>query len=107
MLDSLALLGTDLEAFGAAMSDTDRLRLDGVFQNLRAYAAVVFGSRAAEKKGDELARCLDAVFSLSISLLEGIDSGINGFDDQLAQDFSKLKLRYLGRGGTGMPSPQA
>jgi hypothetical protein len=105
MFDSLALLGTDLEALETAMSDADRLRLDGVFQNLRAYAAVAFGSRAAERKGDDLACCLDAVFSLSISLLEGIDSGISGLDDQLAQDFSKLKLKYLGREGTGMGPP--
>lgn len=80
----------------AAMKPETLIAFNAMLISLRKYVEIVSGDAVRQRKGDELKILLDAAFSVSIALFAGIDSGLDGFDDKIADELRELKTRYLG-----------
>ncbi len=108
MLESQEELNACIEALGP-QSPATQLEIDGILNNLSAFLKICVPNQVRERKGEDLARALECAFNVSIGLFRMVDSGETGLDDQLAQDLDKLKLRYLGKSGSGSRTtePQA
>ncbi len=73
-----------------------QVEIDNVFIWLDKYLRIVFGNQTIHLKGDEQRVALDAVLNISIQLFESIDTGDEGLDEKLAEQFRKIKEQYLG-----------
>lgn len=60
------------------------------------YLRTAYASDAPHKKGAELAEPLDAALKTAILLLENIDAGTVGPDDEIARQLKELYTRFLG-----------
>lgn len=60
------------------------------------FLRTAYKEEAIHKRGSALADPLDAALKASILMLEGIDSGNSGPDDELARQFKEQYTRLLG-----------
>ncbi len=77
------------------------VEVDALLDNLNAYFDIVLSEQTRERKGEDYARALECSFNVAIGMFRSIDSADTGLDDQMAKNLEELKLKYLGKSGTG------
>jgi len=85
-----------LDTLEPSMTPEEREQISLVFVNLEKYLNTVFSVRQADRRGTDLSDALGSALNISTSLLRTIDSGITGLDDQLFEEFERIKVKYLG-----------
>lgn len=88
-----------LENTLAEMSDKigeRQYEIANIFIWLEKYIRIVYEERKNNLKGDDLKTALDSSINIAIELFDSIDAGSEGFDDKLAEEFKKIRDKYLG-----------
>ena len=77
--------------------DKDCTTVSEIITRLSRFIRSVYGDRKTHMTGEQLRLCLEDAFSISILLFSMIDTDVEGVDDRIASELSKLKIKYLGQ----------
>jgi len=100
MLGSLERLNLCMERLNS-QAEARIVEVDGLLDNLCAFLDIILPQQTRERKGEDYVRALECAFNVAIGMFRAVDSGDEGLDDRVAKDLDGLKLRYLGKSGTG------
>ncbi len=95
MTTELNKLNETLLGMASLTTEQNALILE-VLTQLERYFKTVFSGRTVEKRGSELSEPLDATLKMAILMLEAIDLGTTGLDDQVAKSLREIYEKYLG-----------
>jgi len=95
MLTEVQRLQETLDGFGPLSPENTALAAN-ILAQVERYFRTTFAEKAHEKRGTALSQPVDAALKTAILMLEGIDTGTSGLDDQLAKSLHEVYEKYLG-----------